>query len=315
MTRIAILGAGAFGSALAIALGRAEASRTVALWGRGLAPGARLSDRLPDHPLPSGVTVARSIQAATHGASTILIALPMKALGALGSELADVAAPVIACCKGIDPDTLTGPSAVLAAMTPAPVGVLTGPSFAHDIARGLPTALSLALDHPSAADTQQVLSTSTLRVYRTDDVTGAELGGALKNVLAIAAGACAGAGLGQSAQAALLTRGFAEARAFALARGARADTFAGLSGLGDLMLTAWSDGSRNYRYGLAIGQGHPPDPGMTVEGVATAAAIARLARRDALDLPVLTMTHRLITGEIGITNAVTALMARPLKEE
>ncbi|MEO0486742.1 MAG: NAD(P)H-dependent glycerol-3-phosphate dehydrogenase [Pseudomonadota bacterium] len=307
---IAVLGAGAFGAALALAVGS-----DVRLWGRGLAPGARQSTRLPGAAFPDRVTVVATREDALKGAEIVLLAVPMAALRDVAAELDFGARTVIACCKGIDPDTLAGPSRVLLDAGIAAPGVLTGPSFAADIARGLPTALTLALaDAGAARAAQAALSSSTLRIYTSPDVRGAELGGALKNVLAIGAGAVVGAGLGQSAQAALLTRGFAEIRELAAAEADPA-TLVGLSGLGDLMLTAFSDQSRNFRYGVALGAGEDLPTGLTVEGVATARAVARIARDRGLDLPVLSATEALISGTLTPRAAVEALMSRPLKEE
>ncbi len=314
---IAIVGSGAFGTALACALGHQQ---DVLLWGRGLAPNARETLRLPGVSLPDQVRIVPMLHDAAQ-AEVILLAVPMKALAATVASLPKTNAPLIACCKGIDPNTLLGPSALIENVRPtACVGVLTGPSFAVDIAAGLPTALTLAMsdnqtDPRTVKMVQQHLSGPTLRIYRSVDVVGAELGGALKNVLAIAAGAVIGAGLGQSAQAALLTRGFGELSQIARASGAQAETLMGLSGMGDLMLTAFSSSSRNYRFGLALGEGSGFDENTTVEGVATAGAVAALARQHGLDLPVLEMTQRLISGTETATTAVAALMARPLKEE
>ncbi|MEL6689486.1 MAG: NAD(P)H-dependent glycerol-3-phosphate dehydrogenase [Pseudomonadota bacterium] len=303
---IAILGAGAFGSALAMAL-----PGPTKIWGRGLT--GRSPARLPGHSFPEHVEIAPSISEAAIGAEVVLIATPMKALRTVAEEL-DTQAPLIACCKGIDPETGLGAASLLESLTGKPAGILTGPSFAADIARGLPTALTLAMEGDSAA-VQARLSGPVIRLYTSADVRGAELGGALKNVLAIAAGAVMGAGLGQSAQAALLTRGFAEITTLARCEGAKTETLMGLSGVGDMMLTAFSEGSRNYRYGLALGRGESFGEDTTVEGITTAAAIAQLAEKHGLDLPVLATTQRLLSGELTINTAVQALMSRPLKEE
>jgi glycerol-3-phosphate dehydrogenase (NAD(P)+) len=162
---------------------------------------------------------------------------------------------------------------------------------------------------------QHLISTPVLRIYLSQDVIGAELGGALKNVIAIAAGVVMGAGLGDSARAALMTRGFAEMQRFALAKGARAETLAGLSGLGDLILTCTSAQSRNFRFGQAIGQEASFDPNITVEGAATAVAVAKIAQRDGIDMPITQMIAALIAQEITLRQAIQALMSRPLKEE
>ncbi|MEO0676031.1 MAG: NAD(P)H-dependent glycerol-3-phosphate dehydrogenase [Pseudomonadota bacterium] len=305
---IAILGAGAFGAALALAL-----EGEVKLWGRGLSSGARCAPRLPGHEFPERVSVATSPSEALSGADLILLAVPMKALRETAAHLMEANAPVIACCKGIDPETGLGPARLLRELGVPNAGSLTGPSFASDIAQGLPTALTLAL--ADGAEVQRSLSGRTLRLYRTGDVVGAELGGALKNVLAIASGAVIGAGLGQSAQAAILARGFRELRDIAEREGAETQTLLGLSGMGDLMLTAYSSQSRNFRYGHALGCGEVFGEDATVEGVFTARAVALLAERHGLDLPVLAMTQSLISGDVTITRAVDLLMTRPLKEE
>jgi glycerol-3-phosphate dehydrogenase (NAD(P)+) len=182
-----------------------------------------------------------------------------------------------------------------------------------DIARGLPTALTLATT--DGAVLQELLSTQTLRIYRTDDVVGAELGGALKNVIAIAAGVVIGAGLGDSARAALMTRGYAEMVRLAETLGARPETLAGLSGLGDLVLTCTSPQSRNFRFGHALGAGESFDAKITVEGVSTARAVVKLAASRGLDMPVTAMVNALALGKIALNDAIGQLMSRPLKQE
>jgi len=312
---IGIAGAGAFGTALAVAL--AADGRKVILWGRdSTLNDTRRSPRLPDVAIPDGVRITKNVSNLAECA-VVLLALPMQQLStflaAQGTALLQTS--LIACCKGIDLTSLQGPTAVIrAAGAKAAVGVLTGPSFAADIACGLPTALTLACDDPQAAALQERLSTATLRLYRTDDIIGAELGGALKNVVAIAAGVVAGAGLGESARAALVTRGYAEMLRFALTLGARAETLAGLSGLGDLILTCTSPKSRNYAHGIALGAGKVPMQAI-VEGVATAQAVVRIALEKAIEMPVSLMVARLVAGEIAVAEAVRELMTRPLKQE
>jgi glycerol-3-phosphate dehydrogenase (NAD(P)+) len=253
------------------------------------------------------------------GAEAVLLSLPMQALrGFLDGAAAGLdGLPLVACCKGVDLGTLTGPSVVMARHCPrSPVAVLTGPSFAADIARGLPTALTLACgDETLGVGLQRLLSTPVLRLYRSADVAGAELGGALKNVIAIAAGVVIGAGLGDSARAAVMTRGYAEMVRLALALGARAETLAGLSGLGDLVLTCTSDQSRNFRFGRALGSGQGFDAGVTVEGAATAKAVATLAQGRGIDLPLTAMVDALIDGRILLADAMQSLLSRPLKQE
>lgn len=317
---IAVLGAGAFGTALAVAL--AQADHEVLLWARDADQVAdmiatrRNEHRLPGVTLPDAITVTSTIPTR---ASAVLLALPMQALRLSLPGLAPAlnGLPIVACCKGIDLATGQGPAALIEQVCPASTpAVLTGPSFAADIARGLPTALTLACaDDAAGRQLQQLISTLTLRIYRTTDVVGAELGGGLKNVIAIAAGVVVGAGLGESARAALMTRGYAEMVRAAQAMGARTETLSGLSGLGDLVLTCGSEQSRNFRYGRALASGTAIDPGLTVEGVATAQAMIGIAARYGLDLPVMAMVAALTRGEIGLNDAIHALLSRPLKQE
>ncbi|MFC3631486.1 NAD(P)H-dependent glycerol-3-phosphate dehydrogenase [Paracoccus angustae] len=311
---VAILGAGAFGTALAVAL---SANGPVTLWARDTGWG-RANPRLPGVTLPDAIRLTDDLPDAAR-ADTLLLALPAQALGGF---LADHAARLdarhlVSTAKGIDLSKLTGPSTLLAEACPrATVAVLTGPSFAADIARGLPTALTLACADPEAGRAlQHDLSTPVLRLYRTTDVTGAELGGALKNVIAIAAGVAIGAGLGDSARAAIVTRGFAEMTRLAARLGARPETLAGLSGLGDLTLTCTSVQSRNFRYGQALGARQPFDAATTVEGAATARAVAVLSRRMGCDMPIAAMVARLTDNSMTVDDAAQQLMTRPLKEE
>lgn len=305
--RVAILGAGAFGTALAIAL---SARGPVTLWGRG-------TPRDIGVPLPEAVRVTQELDKAD--ASIVLLAIPAQALREFLAENAarlDGRA-LVSCAKGIDLQSLEGPSQLIAEACPhAAAAVLTGPSFAADIARGLPTALTLACAATDAAEAlQHRLSTPALRLYRTADVTGAELGGALKNVIAIAAGAAIGAGLGDSARAAIVTRGFAEMTRLATSFGAQAETLAGLSGLGDLILTATSPQSRNFRYGCALGRGEGFDPSVTVEGAATARAVSALAPRAGVEMPVAAQVAALAEGRTDVSRALDALLSRPLRAE
>jgi len=317
---IGIIGAGAFGTALAVAL--AKGGRQVRLWARDPAQVLRMQTTrrnegaLPGVDLPESVSVHAEIGEVV-GGQALLLAVPMQTLGALldAWPQVDTSQPLVACCKGIDLATLRGPVALIEGRRPgAQVAILTGPSFAADIAQGLPTALTLA-SAGDVATLQDLLSTPTLRLYRTDDVRGAELGGALKNVVAIAAGTVIGAGLGDSARAALMTRGYAEMVRLAAALGARPETLAGLSGFGDLVLTCTSAQSRNFRYGLALGRAEGFDPTVTVEGVATAHAVQELAGRLGVEMPVTAMVDALALGRITLNDAIGQLMRRPLKQE
>ncbi|WP_426032404.1 NAD(P)H-dependent glycerol-3-phosphate dehydrogenase [Cypionkella sp. TWP1-2-1b2] len=315
---IGIVGAGAFGTALAVALGRE--GREVRLWARDanhmaeIARSGANEARLPGVKLPKTVSVTAELADLT-AAEVLLLSLPMQALrGFLVANPRLNGLPLVACCKGIDLTTLKGPTALIEAACPDSVfAILTGPSFAADIARGLPTALTLACVEGEAL--QHLLSTPSLRLYRTTDVTGAELGGALKNVIAIAAGIVMGAGLGDSARAALMTRGYAEMTRLALVLGGRAETLAGLSGFGDLVLTCTSAQSRNFRFGQALGAGQAFDPNVTVEGAATAKAVSNIAKTMRIDMPITTMIAALIDKDITLPQAISALLSRPLKQE
>ena len=315
---IAVLGAGAFGTALAVALARD--GREVTLWARDprdLEETRENTARLPGIRLPERLWVTADM--AKVSAPVVLLATPMQALAGFLAEHAQAlnGRTLVTCCKGVDLTTGLGPAEIARRACPdAQVAVLSGPGFAIDIAQGLPTALTLAGAQETEA-LQAMLSTETLRLYRSGDVIGVELGGALKNVVAIAAGLAMGAGLGESARAALLTRGFAEMNRFAVAHGARPETLAGLSGLGDLVLTATSAKSRNYAFGLALGAGgdKAPPAGTTVEGMATARAVARLATGAGIDMPITNMVVAVLEGRLTLDQAREALLARPLKEE
>ncbi len=319
---LAVLGAGAFGTALAVALARD--GRKISLWARdpdhasAMAAARINARRLPGVVLPESVSVSAEITEFSQ-ADTVLIALPMQQLAAFAdTHYADLSGKaMIVCSKGIDLATGHGPLAILRTTFPGTCpAILTGPSFAADIARGLPTALTLACEVEALGMRfQEMLSTPVLRLYLTTDTIGAVLGGALKNVFAIAAGVVIGAGLGDSARAALLTRGFAEMTRLALMLGARAETLGGLSGLGDLVLTCTSEQSRNFRFGRALGAGESFDPTITVEGAATAKAVSILAKKRKIEMPIAAMVAALVDGKIAVGDAVAALMARPLKKE
>ena len=318
---VGVIGAGAFGTALAISLaGKAP----VRLWTRNTDQARMLERdrenkaRLPGAKFPDTLSVTANLETVL-AQDILLLAVPMQQLrSVLTSHAAALARrTLVACCKGIELKTGLGPIAVIAEVLPqARPALLTGPSFAADIARGLPTALTLACgDATLGKSLQQSLTTANLRLYRTTDTIGAELGGALKNVMAIACGAVIGAGLGDSARAALMTRGYAEMARMALALGARPETLAGLSGFGDLVLTCTSDLSRNYQLGLSIGRQEPFDPTLTVEGAATARAVASLSQQLGQDMPITHSVVGLIDQTTTITGAMAQLLARPLKEE
>ncbi|QBF29632.1 NAD(P)H-dependent glycerol-3-phosphate dehydrogenase [Thalassococcus sp. S3] len=318
---LGVLGAGAFGTALAIALSERQ---EISLWARDpdqaqAMARARTNERyLPEIVLPARIAITAEIHDLSRH-DLLLLAVPMQRLRSVLREHPELFAhkTLIACCKGMELGTTMGPVSILEECAPSSTpALLTGPSFARDIAGGLPTALTLACADPKVgARLQDKLSTSTLRPYRTQDVIGAELGGAMKNVIAIACGAVMGAGLGDSARAALMTRGYAEMERLARAQGGQPETLAGLSGLGDLALSCTSDQSRNYRLGLALGRGADFDPTVTVEGAATARAIDAGAKKNGLDLPITAAVVDLLDKQVTLADVMKRLLSRPLKEE
>ena len=318
IAHIAVVGAGAWGTALALAAHRA--GRDVTLWGRNvgaLADGPRMSAHLPGIVLPSAITVTDRIDAVI-GADAILLVTPTQTVRALAERLGGIAddTPVVVCAKGLERGTGLRPSEVVAAAAPpAAPAVLSGPSFAADVAAGLPTAVTVAAADPALAMALcHALGSASFRPYAETDMIGVEVGGAFKNVLAIAVGIVAGRQLGASASAALTARGFAELRRIGAALGARSDTLMGLSGLGDLVLTCSSPQSRNFAYGLALGRGTPPS-GLLVEGAATAPVARDLARRLGIAMPITEQVAAIVEGESDIEEAIAALMSRPLRHE
>jgi glycerol-3-phosphate dehydrogenase (NAD(P)+) len=317
MSRVAVVGAGAWGTALALQAVRAGCD--VSLWARDPAPlrATRCSPHLPGHPLPDAVVVSDALPGP--GPDAVLLAVPVQHLRAVAGGLR-TSAPLVACCKGIEAGTGRLPLEILAELHPAcPGAVLTGPNFAHEVAAGLPAAAVLACAGPDLrARLSRLLASPAFRVYGGDDPLGAGLGGAAKNVVAIAAGAVMGAGLGENARAALITRGLAELSRLVAAGGGRAETVAGLSGLGDLLLTCTGGASRNYTLGLALGHGEAlaevlaRRSGVT-EGVATAPAL--LARAAGIDLPICAAVAALLAGQTTLDDAITTLLTRPRRDE
>ena len=317
---ISVLGAGAFGTALAIALSRDGAK--VTLWARDAADAeamevSRSSGRkLPGFALPDSLTVTGEAKA--FEAETLLLAVPTQKLSGfvITNNLAHDAT-LVSCAKGIDRTTGLGTASTLQSIRPqATVALLSGPSFAFDIAKGMPTAIVLASAREEDAQRlQKALTRPALRLYRTTDIAGAELGGALKNVVALAAGIAIGAGLGDSARASVIARGFAELSRFATTKGAQSETIQGLSGLGDLVLTCTSDKSRNFTTGVALGRGEAPNPETTVEGLATAPTVRDEAERLGLDLPLIRTVAEVIDGKLDIQSAIETLLARPVGTE
>ena len=318
--RIAVVGAGAWGSALANAAARA--GRSVTLIARAAADAlqsTRENPRLPGVRLDERITVTARIAAAGE-ADAVLLAVPAQALRAAAGALAAVirpGTPAIACAKGIERGTRQFMTEVIAESAPAAVpAILSGPSFAADVARGLPTAVTLAArDRKTAEALARALGSATFRPYHAIDVRGVEIGGAAKNVLAIAAGIVAGRGLGPSAAASLTTRGFAELLRFGKAFGARAETLTGLSGLGDLILTCASPQSRNFSFGVAIGKGERNAPDKLAEGAFTAAVLVDMAIERGIDVPVAAAVAAVLDHKISVDAAIEALLTRPLRAE
>lgn len=322
--KIAVLGGGAWGTALATTALRA--GHRCALWARDAEAVAAINARhenpryLPGIALDPALAATADLDAALEGAACALAVVPAQAMrGLLGDLAGRLAAgiPLVLCAKGIERGTGKLLSQLAAELLPrTPVAALSGPSFATDVAAGLPTAVTVAArDEARAAKLAALLSSPAFRCYSSADLTGVEVGGALKNVLAIAAGAVSGAGLGASAQAALVTRGFVELRRVGAALGAEPETLMGLSGLGDLILTCGSAQSRNFSYGQALGRGESLEGRPLAEGVATAGIAARIARENGVEAPIIAAVDALLAGTLTIADAVAALMARPLKSE
>lgn len=322
---IGIAGAGAFGTALALAAARA--GRRVLLWARDEETVASLRERreaprLPGARLPEAIEPVADI-AALRPVEALILAVPTQALGSVCALLAPAlphGLPVISAAKGIEQGRRRFTTQIIAEALPQAVpAVLSGPSFAADIAHGLPTALTLACaDGGLARVLAEALNSSTLRLYHSDDPRGVEIGGAAKNVLAIAAGIAIGLRLGESARAALVARGFAELRRFGEAHGARPETLMGLSGLGDVVLSCATTQSRNFAYGEALGQGKTPAEaagGKLAEGAFTASALVEMARARAIDMPIAEAVAAVIAGTAGVREVVAELLARPVRAE
>jgi glycerol-3-phosphate dehydrogenase (NAD(P)+) len=323
-----ILGGGAWGTALAQVCARAGLA--VTLWAREpevvaeINAARRNSLFLPDVDLDPGVTAVED-PADLRRSDVILAVTPAQHLRASLSRFAPHApagAPVVLCAKGVEAGTLALMSEVLADTLPgARPAVLSGPSFAGEVARGLPTAVTLAAADLGIAETiAQAIASPTFRPYVSRDMIGAEAGGAVKNVLAIACGIVEGRGLGRSAHAALITRGFAELTRFAVALGGQAETVAGLCGLGDLVLTCSSPQSRNMSVGLALGRGESLEEALAgkhsvAEGVASAPAVRALAQRLGVETPICDAVSAILAGETAVDPAIAGLLARPLRAE
>ncbi|MBI3523357.1 MAG: NAD(P)-dependent glycerol-3-phosphate dehydrogenase [Betaproteobacteria bacterium] len=331
--KIAVLGAGAWGTALAIALARHN-RHALTLWGRdpGLCAAMRTAREnptyLPGQRFPETLTITADFPAALKDADLTLLAAPLAGFRTTLRRLrqAAPALPFLWVCKGLETGSGLLPHQVAAEETTgtgnrASFGVLTGPSFAEEVARGLPAAVTLAsADADYARAVAQALSGPRLRVYASDDLIGAEVGGAVKNVMAIAAGISDGLGLGLNARAALITRGLAETVRFGAVLGAQRATFMGLAGMGDLILTCTGDLSRNRRVGLALAAGRPlaeitRELGHVAEGVTSAREISRRATMLGVDMPITQAVCAVLDGRTSAASAVEQLMGRDAKEE
>ncbi|MGA2054202.1 MAG: NAD(P)H-dependent glycerol-3-phosphate dehydrogenase [Bradyrhizobium sp.] len=319
---VAVIGAGAWGTALAGVAARA--GREVILCVRGAETAkaiasTRSNPKLPGITLHAGIQVTDDVKRAA-ASDIVLIATPAQDLRAAASALAahlTDGTPLVACAKGIERGTHKFMTGVIAEAAPsARAAILSGPGFADDVARGLPTAVTLAAsDEELAKNLVQALGSATFRPYHTSDVHGVEIGGAAKNVLAIAAGISVGKRLGASAQAALITRGFSELARFGRALGARSETLVGLSGLGDLILTCSTPQSRNFALGQALGRGEAAPSGKLAEGAFTAPVLVELAAAEGIDMPVSLAVADILRGAVTIDDAVEGLLTRPFRAE
>ncbi len=319
---VAVIGAGAYGTALACAATRA--GRKVTLYARNAdaatqMKAARQNPKLPGISLDAEIEITADMAEAAR-ADIILLATPAQHLREAAVALAPLlksSTPVVACAKGIERGTHRFMTEIIAEAIPGAVpAILSGPNFADDVARGLPTAVTLAAkDERLASELVQALGSATFRPYHTTDVRGVEIGGAAKNVLAIAAGIVVGRQLGASALAALTTRGFTELARLGRACGARSETLAGLSGLGDLILSCASPQSRNFAFGIALGRGEQPNHSKLAEGEFTAPVLIELAASQNVDMPVSNAVAAILSGKITIDAAIEGLLTRPFKAE
>ena len=325
MSTFGIIGGGAWGTALAQLL--AADGAPVRLWAREADVVAAINAEhrnpvfLPGAALSSSL-VATGALADMADCDALLVVVPVPYLRSVLADLPAGDAPLILCSKGMEADSFAFPIDIARDVAPGrSVAVLSGPTFAHEVAAGLPTAITLAAADTALGETlAQALARPHFRPYVSTDLVGAEIGGAVKNILAIACGIVDGAGLGLNARAALISRGFAEMTRFGLSRGADADTLAGLAGLGDLVLTCTSSNSRNFSLGQGLGRGEDiaalmADRRTVAEGAFSAPVVAAAARADGIDMPITDAVARLVAGEIRAAEAIQALLSRPLRRE
>ena len=322
--RVGVLGAGAWGSALACVAARA--GHRVRIWARSKARADEINaqhtnqDYLDDLMLDPAIEASSDLETVCRDCNILLLAIPMQSLASLLPGIAEAApeeAGYICCSKGIDRASGKFSSELVREQFPnARVGALSGPSFASDVIRGLPTAVTVASDDGGyCTDLAKLFSTGSFRCYASQDLTGVEIGGALKNVLALAVGTARGMELGASAEAALIARGFAEIQRLSLAMGAQPETLSGLSGLGDIVLSCSSEQSRNFKYGVAMGRNEPRDNLPLAEGAHTASVALEVARREAVDMPIVEAVVNVLQSRLTAKEAVAQLLTRPLKHE
>jgi glycerol-3-phosphate dehydrogenase (NAD(P)+) len=329
-TPLAVLGAGSWGTALAIQFART--GHPIRLWGRDAAQqaamaAARCNTRyLPQAKFPDALSVVQRLEHAVAGVNDILMAVPSHALRGLLIELAPwlgSSTRLAWATKGFDPDTGLLPHQVAKEIfgTNRPFAVLSGPTFAREVGQGLPTAMTIAsADKAFAQSLAQSLSADHFRAYTSSDIVGVEVGGAIKNVLAVGAGLADGLGFGANTRVALITRGLVEMTRLGVALGAQRETFMGLAGLGDLVLTCTDDQSRNRRFGLLLAAGAGADAalaqiGQVVEGYLAAKVVRRVAQREGVEMPICEEIYRLLYENLPAQEVVTALMSRPIKAE
>ena len=328
MKRIGVIGGGAWGTALAAAAARA--GRAVTLWAREPDVAASINERhenrrfLPGTPLDPAIRATAVLDEAAQ-ADLLLLVAPAQHLAAVTTQVVratEGTPPAVICAKGIEQQTGALMSEAVRRVSPGmPIAALSGPTFAREVAQGLPAAVSLGCeDARLGAAIVDALGGPAFRPYLTDDLVGVQVGGAVKNVIAIAAGIAVGRGLGDNARAAIIARGFAELTRLAVAKGARPETLAGLSGLGDLVLTCSSDQSRNYSFGRALGGGASADTVLgareaVTEGVTSAPAVVAMAAHLAVDMPIASAVHAVLHQNASIDDAIGGLLARPFRPE
>lgn len=323
--KLGIIGAGAWGTALAQVA--SSGGEPTLIWAREPEVVAAINGKRENTVFLPGITLSDRIEATADLAAltvcdALLVVTPAQHMRAILADIAVGSRPLILCAKGIEADTQLLMSQVASEVCPsAPIAVLSGPTFAHEVAQGLPTAITLACEDAAVGQTlAERIAQPTFRPYASADVIGAEIGGAVKNVLAIACGVVEGAGLGQNARAALIARGFAEMTRFGLARGAQAETLAGLSGLGDLVLTCSSTSSRNFSLGKGLGEGKAAaellaDRRTVAEGAFTAPVLQQAARAAGVDMPIVDAVCALLAADMAVSDVIFKLLSRPLRGE